>query len=192
MEISEIFYSIQGEGLKTGTPTIFIRFYGCNYDCSFCDEPLHKTVKNKMSKDEILSKTKEFNCKNITITGGEPTLHNLNSFIEFLQKNKYYVNIETNGHNIDNVSFANWITCSPKFKEMIVDKRVSEYKIVSSNNSDIEEALQYAEICKNVFIQPINNKDTIDNKNLKFCIDSILKYPQLKLSVQLHKILGVE
>lgn len=192
MEISEIFYSIQGEGKRTGTPTIFIRFYGCNYDCSFCDEPLHKIHKVKKTQEQILKEIQQYPCKDVTITGGEPTLHNLNNFISFLQENKYYVSVETNGHNLENVKNADWITCSPKFKEEILSNKVNEYKIVTKDQKDIKEALKYTKICKDVYIQPLNNIASIDKENLQFCIGSILKNSDLRLSLQVHKILGVE
>ena len=89
MKISEIFYSVQGEGTHVGKPTIFIRVFDCNLDCNFCDEPLHKTVNNEMSEEEVISEIQPFASKHVVITGGEPSLYNLNSFIQKLQSLSY-------------------------------------------------------------------------------------------------------
>ena len=192
MNISEIFYSIQGEGYRTGVPTIFIRFFGCNYDCPFCDEPLHKTTKIPMSEIDILTEIAKYPCKDITITGGEPTLQDLNSFIKMLQADGNIVSVETNGHQIDNIKSAEWITCSPKFKDTIQDKRISEYKYIVKDSSDLDDALKCLEWSSNVYIQPENNMYSVNQESLKYCMEQVLVYPSLKLSVQLHKILGVE
>ena len=68
--INEIFYSIQGESLSAGLPTIFIRLTGCPLRCQYCDTSYAFTEGRKMSFQEIIDDIKKYNCKNITITGG--------------------------------------------------------------------------------------------------------------------------
>ena len=56
MKISDIFYSLQGEGYNAGRAAIFIRFFGCNLACEFCDEPLHETSFKEMQTETIIEK----------------------------------------------------------------------------------------------------------------------------------------
>ena len=70
--INEIFHSIQGESLSSGMPTVFIRLTGCPLRCDYCDTAYAFTEGSKKSFDEIVSEVEKYNCKNITVTGGEP------------------------------------------------------------------------------------------------------------------------
>ena len=110
LKIAQIFYSIQGEGTNTGEASVFIRFFGCNLTCSFCDDLMHKD-KNALKEytfEQVLEEIKKFPSKRIIITGGEPSIYNLNEFISFLQDNDYFISIETNGHKFENIKQANW------------------------------------------------------------------------------------
>ena len=188
-KISEIFYSVQSEGAFSGTPANFIRFYGCNLECSFCDEPLHKIVKTPYTLDEIKKEINN-NCKHIVITGGEPTLNNLNNFIEELQNDGYFVQIESNGYKLDNVEKANYITVSPK-GETIKDKRINEYKFVLFDGLDIDKVI---ELSKNnrVYLQPLADGNEINKKSTEKVVEIILNNPTLKLSLQTHKYLRIQ
>ena len=97
MFVNEIFYSIDGEGLTAGKLAIFIRLSGCNMNCSYCDTKyaLKKTSGTYMTIDEILNEISKYNCKNITLTGGEPLLtKESNVLIEKLLEKGYKINIE--------------------------------------------------------------------------------------------------
>ena len=76
MRISEIFYSIQGEGRLIGTPSVFIRTSGCNLRCVWCDTPY--TSWNPEGEDwtikEVLREVRKYSARHIVITGGEPLL----------------------------------------------------------------------------------------------------------------------
>jgi 7-carboxy-7-deazaguanine synthase len=77
VRISEIFYSVQGEGSLMGVPSIFIRTTGCNLRCSWCDTPYTSwnPVGDDMDLDAILGKTAEYKAaKHVVITGGEPMI----------------------------------------------------------------------------------------------------------------------
>lgn len=76
MRIAELYKSIQGEGLLTGTESIFVRASGCNLRCGFCDTPFTswQPEGEDLSVSEILRQVRELNCKQIVITGGEPML----------------------------------------------------------------------------------------------------------------------
>jgi 7-carboxy-7-deazaguanine synthase len=191
LNVVELFYSIQGEGSQVGVPSIFIRLHGCNLSCTFCDEERHKGTYTSFSFDEILSNIKAYPSHNVIITGGEPTLYDLNGFIEFLQAHMYSVAVETNGHNFSNISNANWVTYSPKDWNHIEKHGYDEVKFVLSKTSKVEKILEFKSY-KPIFIQPQNEKDRPNFENLAFCINFVKRYPRFILSVQLHKFLGVE
>ena len=104
--IAEIFTSIQGEGMTSGTPSIFVRFYGCNLRCSYCDTPYAVNEKQEesamMSTFAVYRKLKQEKPTNIVFTGGEPMLYQ-EFIIEVMAKlNKrrmrdYSCEVETNG-----------------------------------------------------------------------------------------------
>ena len=191
LKVVEIFYSIQGEGAQVGMPCIFIRLHGCNLSCSFCDEDLHKGSFAELSFDAILKQIKQYPSYNIVITGGEPTLYDLNGFIEFLQAYMYSVAIETNGYNFSNVSSANWVTYSPKNWDKIEKDGFDEVKFIVNSQSKMEKILNFKSY-KPIFIQPQNKKDKPNFENLNFCIEFVKNHQNYILSVQLHKFLGVE
>jgi 7-carboxy-7-deazaguanine synthase len=73
MFISEIFYSIQGEGELSGVPSVFIRTSGCNLRCSWCDTKYASWTPEgqQMDIDEIVSEVSQFRTDHVVVTGGE-------------------------------------------------------------------------------------------------------------------------
>ena len=100
-KIAEMFSSINGEGTHAGQLAFFIRFTGCNLDCSYCDTKWANVPNAKyteMTGDEILSEVKKSGIKNVTVTGGEPLIQpNIIPLLEMLCGDGHYVEIETNG-----------------------------------------------------------------------------------------------
>lgn len=190
-KIVDIFYSIQGEGSFSGVPSLFLRFYGCNLSCYFCDDEKHKSNYITYTKEELLQHLEGFTCKQVVITGGEPSIYELNSLIEFLQAHGYYVCVETNGYSFENIEKADWITYSPKNWSEIEEEGFSEYKFIVSTVSDVASLLAIKS-SKPIYIQPENHMDTANIVNTKHCVELVKRYPHLRLSVQLHKYLGVE
>lgn len=100
MKVVEIFKSIDGEGSRAGLPATFVRLYGCNLNCSFCDtrygcEGVDYFV---ASADEIVSKCKEIGIPSVTLTGGEPLIHpGIKAIVEKFLAEGFWLNIETNG-----------------------------------------------------------------------------------------------
>jgi len=116
MKISEIFYSIQGEGVLNGVPSAFVRTTGCNLRCVFCDSP--QTSWNPegetLSLDAIISQTNLFNTKHVVITGGEPFLHHdLNDLCIKYNELGYHITLETAGTIFQKVQ-CNLLSISPK------------------------------------------------------------------------------
>lgn len=110
MKISEIFLSIDGEGKRTGLPTIFIRKNGCNLRCTYCDSRYtydRDCLGEDMTVSKIMDKVSEVGdgCKSVTYTGGEPlyaskdgaSKEEIEELIRLLSWNGYDVNIETDG-----------------------------------------------------------------------------------------------
>ena len=107
MLINEIFSSIDGEGIRTGFPVTFIRTYGCNLLCSYCDtlyavDPQTEEDKENafitMTVDEIVDRCFDLKNKKITFTGGEPLIQkDAPELVARLLEEGFEVNIETNG-----------------------------------------------------------------------------------------------
>ena len=96
MKVNEIFLSIQGEGMSTGYPTVFVRFTGCNLRCSYCDTKYSYNDGIHMEPEDIYSQIKKHKYKRVCITGGEPLLQReIHWFLSLLKG--FEVNIETNG-----------------------------------------------------------------------------------------------
>lgn len=191
-KINEIFYSLQGEGFYAGTPSIFIRFSGCNLDCSFCDTEHQEG--ELLTEEMILEKIKNFPASHVVLTGGEPSLFITESLIDALHKTGKIVAIETNGtyplpSNID------WITLSPKDhlrlrNATVVLKRCDELKVVYTG----QELEHYFSIpAQYYYLQPCDTQNDNENKvNINSVIQHCLKDPRWRISVQLHKLLGVQ
>jgi 7-carboxy-7-deazaguanine synthase len=117
MRIAEIFYSIQGEGLLAGVPSIFIRTSGCNLRCHWCDTPYAswKPEGPEMSIEEILKKLTEWNCHHVVLTGGEPMIApDLPELATALKKQKKHITIETAGTILPNGIPCDLASISPK------------------------------------------------------------------------------
>jgi 7-carboxy-7-deazaguanine synthase len=200
--VNEIFYSIQGESLTTGIPTVFIRLTGCPLRCSYCDTEYAFTEGKKMSFDEIIAAIKEYNCRNITITGGEP-LAQKNTLL-FLDKisNSYEVSLETsNALSIKDVN--NNITIvldikTPNSNE--VDKNITDnYKYLKKDDQvkfvickleDYCWAKDYIfnnklyEIC-NILISPSHGEMSLKRLADQILLDNL----PARLQIQLHKFI---
>lgn len=98
MLISEIFYSIQGEGKLAGVPSIFVRVSGCNLRCTWCDTPYAswEPQGREMTIDAILAEVESFNCRHVVLTGGEPVIMpEIELLCEALEQRRYHLTIET-------------------------------------------------------------------------------------------------
>lgn len=189
LNINEIFYSLQGEGIRAGTPNIFIRLSGCNLECKFCDTEFESG--KDYTLNEILEYISQFNCKNIIWTGGEPTLQLNESMITFFKDAGYYQSLETNGSNEIPKGF-DFICCSPKVAEHVLRKKVkkvNELRYVRNKTQSIPipqiEADYY-------FLSPEFNGDKMNYESLNNCINLIKENPKWRLSIQQHKIWKVQ
>lgn len=103
MKITELFKSIEGEGIRTGRVCTFVRSFGCPLRCSYCDSMYSNEITPDqiildMSVDEIVNECKRMKTPYVTLTGGEPLIQpEINELIEALLENGFEVNIETSG-----------------------------------------------------------------------------------------------
>jgi 7-carboxy-7-deazaguanine synthase len=132
MKISEIFYSIQGEGIFNGVPSAFVRTTGCNLRCVFCDSPQTSWVPEgiNFSIEDIVAKTNPFETNHVVITGGEPFLQP--ELVELCSKYKelgYHVTVETAGTLFQNVQ-CDLLSISPKLSNSTPQLRENgKYKL---------------------------------------------------------------
>ena len=198
IEINEIFDSLQGEGSRVGTYTIFIRFAGCNLKCPFCDTN-HLPIM-KLTVSEIIEKIKEINpaCKDVTITGGEPGLqyHGLLELCMQLKELGYFIAVESNGTFFLPDIYIDWIAVSPKNhfnleSGFYPDNRIDEIKIVIGGAGGIPVLSERYGQVKLKYLQPMNNRFNINRLALSNCRELIVNNPEWKLSVQLHKLIGM-
>ncbi len=126
-KISEVFLSVQGEGVYAGEPHIFIRFHGCNMRCAFCDTPQGNITEETSLRavvNKILDLNKDKKVGTIYVTGGEPLLHSgfLKMLLPYFRGYGYKVHLDTNG------------TLPDKLKEIIdfVDVVAMDIKLPSS------------------------------------------------------------
>jgi len=107
MKISEIFYSIEGEGIEVGIPETFIRLTGCNLRCAWCDTKYALENGEEMGIKEIIQEVSRYPCKSISITGGEPLLQKkeLLELVRQLKGLDYWIQINTNGTIFDKEVF---------------------------------------------------------------------------------------
>lgn len=103
MRISEIFYSVEGEGIEIGRVEIFVRLSNCNLNCKWCDTKYAKQDGREMEIQEVLSEIEKYPGKNISITGGEPLCQSsqLLDLLSQLKSLGYWVQINTNGTLFD-------------------------------------------------------------------------------------------
>ncbi len=98
MRVTEIFFSIQGEGTRAGLPCVFVRFTGCDLRCVYCDTAYAFHGGRDFTRGEILAEVARFPCKLVLLTGGEPLLQReLPELAGELLALGYHVLVETHG-----------------------------------------------------------------------------------------------
>ncbi|MCI0453588.1 MAG: 7-carboxy-7-deazaguanine synthase QueE [Candidatus Dadabacteria bacterium] len=102
MKISEIFISIQGEGVEIGLPTVFVRLFTCDLRCTWCDSmyAVEGADFKEMTIEEVREEIERFDCKRVCFTGGEPLIQQkeLEILAKDLIRNEYNIVLETSGH----------------------------------------------------------------------------------------------
>ena len=195
LKISEIFYSLQGEGTRAGTATIFIRLQGCKakFACAAmgikCDTEFESG--REYSCDQLYNFIKDIPSWEITWTGGEPTDQLTDEIVSYFKQKGYFQAIETSGLNpVPNG--LDFVCISPKVAEHIIKKNFpngcDELRYVRHKGQDIPQPAIEA---KHYWVSPHSDGFTINAENLKHCIELCLQNPKWKLSVQNHKLWNI-
>jgi organic radical activating enzyme len=199
-KVVETFPSIQGEGSLAGTQMLFVRLFGCNLSCGFCDEPKHtqEHLITEMRHVDIISKARQAKVKWVCITGGEPSLQDINPLIHALQAEKFKVAVESNGYKPGNIDLADHLTLSPKrpndvkYVDDFTQQKWTDIKLLISSKGLLLKNRKVFDLAENVFVQPINGEYSLDRDSVKAAVKFITDNPRYRLSLQLHKIIGVE
>jgi 7-carboxy-7-deazaguanine synthase len=208
--IKEIFYSIQGEGFHSGRPAVFCRFAGCNLWsgkeadrknalCKFCDTDFMGTDGPEggqfRSAGELAKKVRQLwpqkDLKSakpfVVCTGGEPLLQLDAQLIAALHEEGFEIAVETNG-TIMPPPDIDWICVSPKAGAELLLRSGQELKLVFPHMGAQPEKYDKLDF-QHFFLQPMDSADREANRQRT--LDYVLTHPQWRISLQLHKILGV-
>lgn len=163
--ISEIFSSLQGEGVRLGIPSVFIRFWGCNLSCEFCDSEFSWNAKkgkpHHTTQDEVIKKIKSFGVKNLIFTGGEPMLHQKHIRDICSAISPDFVEVETNGTQISRIDdIVDQFNVSPKFDfsmpVLLQPNEKTYWKFIIRDKKDSLQAINYC------------NEHMIEKENILF------------------------
>jgi len=207
LPVSEMFYEVQGEGAQTGRPCVFIRLAGCNLQCAAdgeagfdCDTEL--LAKASMTEEEIVAEATRMAAPapllNVIVTGGEPTLHDLEPLLKLLKQAAprsvgVWIGLETNGTQLikgDCLHLLNWISCSPKTAEHTIRvQRVDEFRYVRNADQPLPVMPQHPGALR--YLSPAFAPDgSLPRANLDHCIALVKGSPKWRLSLQTHKLIG--
>jgi 7-carboxy-7-deazaguanine synthase len=189
LQLSEIFYSIQGEGAWTGTPAVFVRLAGCNLACDFCDTDY--STKFFASVGEVVAMVREAggDCPMVVLTGGEPLAQaEALDLIEALRGDGRRVHIESNGTIFTDLPNDVWLCVSPKERvDPRMAARANEAKLIVDARVPEEHLALFAEK-PTILLQPEGNKPS----NVAVALDYAKAHPaRFRLSLQTHKFIGV-
>lgn len=202
--VAERFKSIQGEGLFCGTPMAFVRLVGCSVGkeiCSACDADFDRVMPEMggglYTPEELRDWVGDF--RYVCVTGGEPLDRDLRPLLDAIEA---AFHVETSGTKQPEwlaIRRPTWMTVSPKpgFNEPWMLEQADEIKVVfgglgcGTGWPTVEDAARWAEAGKLVYLQPRNQPDAIDPREMAAVIQIVLEHPRLRLSAQLHKYLAV-
>ncbi|SFR48747.1 7-carboxy-7-deazaguanine synthase [Thiomicrospira sp. ALE5] len=209
-QIKEAFYTLQGEGFHSGRPAIFCRFTQCNLwtgreidraqaVCQFCDTDFIGTdgqnggrfdtpsalVNHLLTLWPQTAAAKPF----IVLTGGEPLLQVDQQLIDALHQRNFEIALETNGTKTPPKGI-DWICVSPKANAPWLLTEGDELKLVFPQPNLMPEDIAYTSHFKYCYLQPMDGVNTTNNTRL--AVEYCLNNPSWQLSLQTHKILGID
>ncbi len=202
MRISEIFYSIQGEGLYAGLPMAFVRFQGCPFRCTWCDSQYTWDFDDgeELTLEAVLEQVDVWGCDRVCVTGGEPLAHlrDFKALVRALKENGHWIEVETaGGHRLPtDVDIDSWvmdIKCPTsemeqfnKYDQIAVLRPQDQIKFVVAGREDFDFALsvlsQHNPECPTLF-SPVWG--AVELNDLAEWIKN--EAPDSQLSVQVHK-----
>jgi organic radical activating enzyme len=200
LKIFEIFASIQGEGLRQGEVTIFVRVAGCDRRCSFCDTKYAwdggRESTAKQVVEQVVKMRAGFPAHWVCITGGEPFMQDLRPLVRLLHEEKFLVHVETNGMRYYPLR-ADWFSVSPKPLEYYIRpefrRRASEVKLVVTADLDLAVLRKMRAAFPAgvpIILQPESNLRWSQKRAVRLIREALTAgLNNMRVSVQLHKIL---
>ena len=210
--VKEVFYSLQGEGFHSGRPAIFCRMSKCNLwtgreadraeaVCQFCDTDFIGTDGQNGGKfinaealcQHLLGFWPNDSDQNpfVVLTGGEPLLQVDEDLITALHKHKFEIAVETNGTKTAPTGI-DWICMSPKANAPIILDSGHELKLVFPQPELMPDKVADLDF-DYFYLQPMDDQDpNITQQNIKQAVAYCLAHPKWKLSLQTHKLLGID
>lgn len=194
LPVVEVFYSLQGEGLRAGQATVFVRFAGCNLACDFCDTDFR--VKETHTPESLASEVARLGgeCRWACFTGGEPTIHDLQPLCDLLHARGYALQMETNGTRPRPGWGIDHVTVSPKQPQggrlhPWYEANAREFKYVVDDEADLARALEGARgHGRTTSVQP----NALNPASVALCVRAVEENPTLlRLSLQTHKFLQI-
>ena len=201
LNITEIFYSLQGEAKEVGIPTVFVRLTGCPLRCNYCDTTYAFKGNNPLSIQHILDEIAQYNTQYVCVTGGEPMAQsNCLKLLDALIDNDYKVSMETSG-SIDIAPVNSKVSIvmdiktpssteehQNRYENLSILKNKDQLKFVIASRSDFDwctKILENHEVESEVLFSPV-----YESLRPVELADWILeKKLNVRLQVQLHKIL---
>jgi 7-carboxy-7-deazaguanine synthase len=203
LKITEIFPSIQGEGLRQGEPAIFVRLSGCNLKCSFCDTQYAWKEGRSYTVNQVLGKvikiSQSYPARWVCLTGGEPLQQNIRELVRRLRAKKFKIQVETNG-TFYKLLPVDWYTISPKPPRYLsrpeYRKKAKEVKII------VTKGLKFGEIQRlrrefpqevPILLQPQSNLNWSRRLSLRLLKRALTAgLENIRVTLQLHKIYGLK
>ncbi len=205
-QVKEIYYTLQGEGARTGRAAVFLRFVGCNLwsgreedrataTCGFCDTDFVGTDGPGGGKfatadelaDAVTAQWRGEGVPYVVCTGGEPLLQLDAAAIVALHARGFEIGIESNG-TMAPPTGIDWICVSPKARADLTLKSGDELKLVYPQTGGEPE--RYAALrFKHFFLQPMDGPAR--ERNTRLATEYCLAHPQWRLSLQTHKVIGI-
>ncbi len=203
LKIIEIFPSVQGEGLRQGEPTIFIRFAGCNLKCEFCDTQYAWMEGKEYSAAQILKEIErihqDFPSEWICLTGGEPLIQDISGLVRELKRKDFKIQVETNATHYIPLP-VDWYSVSPKPDDYAFQpeyrEKATEVKVIVIKSLNLEQVRhirnEFPESIP-ILLQPQSNRKWSMELGLKILRQAGKKeLKNIRISLQLHKIYGIK
>ena len=210
--VKEVYYTLQGEDGQAGRAAVFLRFAGCNLwsgrerdrpgaVCRFCDTDFVGTDGPGGGKfpdaaglaAHIMDFWPGGGQPLVVCTGGEPALQLDAELVQALHGAGFEVAIETNG-TLPLAPGIDWVCVSPKAGTRLVVRRGQEIKLVFPQSEPEARPERFAELdFEHHFLQPLDAGDAEQTRaNTAACVEYCLRHPRWRLSVQVHKVVGID
>ncbi|MAR55633.1 MAG: radical SAM protein [Rickettsiales bacterium] len=205
--VQSIFPTLQGEGPYVGWPAVFVRLGGCNLACDFCDTEFEDFQQQSIVSivDQVMQlsiRGQRRHSDLVVLTGGEPFRQEIAPLCDLLIEHDYLVQIETNGTLFRGIPYGVDIICSPKpvrgrYAPLRDDlaERVSALKfLISTDKEGYTDVPELGQNRRNipVYVQPMDEYDALKNKANQQAALKLALQRGYRLSLQTHKILGIE